>query len=79
MTSPTIQLMNSCRDLVKVPAFKNDFWTVTQEELERFYVKAQAQALRDAAEWFDDGYDYSAANTTARNLRRMADELERKA
>ena len=47
-------------------------------ELERFYHRAQAQALREAAEWFDDGYEHSAANTTARNLRRMAAELESK-
>lgn len=74
MTSPAIQLMNSCCDLVKVPAFKNDFWTVTQEELERFYVKAQAQALRDAAEAIYKGMPPKKAREM---LRHMADELEK--
>lgn len=75
MTSPTIQLMNSCRDLVKVPAFKNDFWTVTQEELERFYVKAQAQALRDAAKKFNSVP--MPAHWVVRVLNGMADKLEK--
>lgn len=43
-----------------------------REPLETFYAKAQAQALRDAALGCDYGRD-------ADYLRRMADELERKA
>ena len=43
------ELMDSCCDLGTVPAYQNGFWAVTQEELEKFYRAAQAQALREAA------------------------------
>lgn len=73
MTSPAIKLANVVfADPAKVPAFQNDFWTITAEELTRFHARAQAQALRDAAERFE-GTDPD----TAYRLRRMADELER--
>ncbi len=39
----------------------------------------RAEGLSDAAEWFDDGFEYSAASETARQLRKMADALEAKA
>ncbi len=39
--------------------------------------EAKAKVLEDAAEWFDDGYENSAANTTARQLRRMAERIKR--
>lgn len=38
--------------------------------------KAKREALMDAAEWFDDGFEYSAANNTARELRHMAEEIK---
>lgn len=31
-----IELMNSVLDPDKVPAWQNDFWTITQEELDRY-------------------------------------------
>lgn len=34
-----IELMNSVLDPDKVPAWHNDFWTVTQEELDRYTEK----------------------------------------
>jgi hypothetical protein len=37
---------------------------------------AKQEVLREAAEWFDDGYEYSAANTTAKELRKMAEKLK---
>jgi hypothetical protein len=61
------KLMTACCDPHTAPAFKNDFWVITQEELERFHRRAQAQALRDAAKrWSILGTittDYSSETT----------------
>lgn len=74
MTSPAIKLANVVfADPAKVPAFQNGFWTITTEELTHFYALAQAQALRDAADRFEE-----TDPDTAYRLRRMAGELERR-
>ena len=63
------ELMDSCCDPHAVPAFKNDFWVITQAELERFHRRAQAQALREAA-------GISLINGWRDDLLRRATELE---
>lgn len=69
MTSPAIKLARECG-----AGLVWGWWAMSEEELDRFYAKVQAQALRDAAAWFDEHETDSAAH-----LRRMADEKEKKA
>ena len=66
------ELMTACCDPHSAPAFKNDFWVITQEELERFHRRVQAQALREAA----DNFMADKRNFFAMTLFRMAEELE---
>lgn len=44
-----LRLANAACDKDKVPAFQNGFWTITQDELERFaHLIAAEQKERDA-------------------------------
>jgi hypothetical protein len=53
-------LMNSCCDPHAVPAFKNDFWVITQEELERFYRAAFNAGIEAAAKHVEsDTHNYA--------------------
>lgn len=59
-----------------VPAMPSEGLFIRQ--LETFYAKAQAQALENAAEWFDERGDEDWFSGGVRDeLRRMAEELER--
>ena len=71
MTSPAIKLAKECG----LPAADIESLQEHQPEfLASFYTKAQAQALRDAAEISDQ---QDRVGATGDYLRRMADELER--
>lgn len=71
MTSPAIKLAKECG----LPAADIESLQEHQPEfLASFYTKAQAQALRDAADLVHD--DYGCDVDSAATLRRMADELE---
>lgn len=78
MTSPAIKLARECGiygGKVQNIEGEEGYWVndVSEKTMERFYAKAQAQALRDAAAWFErNGWD-----DVQRELRRMAEELER--
>jgi len=68
--TPT-ELMNNCADPnIGSRMFHAPFWTITQNELERFYSRAQAQALREAAD--------RLCGVHRDEIRRMAAELEGK-
>lgn len=75
MTSPAIRLARECgwfKLVAEFPAHTVNYVPVTDDQLERFYARAQAQALRGAADRFDaQQFMYSD------HLRRMAEELER--
>lgn len=78
MTSPAIKLAKElCICAVVdgriVPAIPSEGLFIRQ--LEIFYTKAQAQALRDAADAVHD--DYGCDVDSAAKLRRMAEERER--
>ena len=74
MTSPAIKLAKECG----LPAADIESLQEHQPEfLASFYTKAQAQALRNAAEWFGEEYGYELVSHTDVDLRRMAEELER--
>ena len=71
MTSPAIKLAKECG----LPAADIESLQEHQPEfLASFYTKAQAQALRDAADLVHD--DYGCDVDSAATLRRRADELE---
>ena len=77
------ELMTACCEPHTTPAFKNDFWVITQEELERFHRRAQVSALREAAKrWSILGTittDYSSETTDVcrtDNLLTTAAQLE---
>lgn len=74
MTSPAIKLAREC-DAKQEFDFVGDAPLMAFCEL--LVAKAQAQALRDAADEVHD--DYGCDVDSAATLRRMADELERKA
>jgi hypothetical protein len=58
-------LMNSCCDPHAVPAFQNDFWVITQEELERFYRAAFNAGLEAAAKHVEsDTHNYAVCIRT---------------
>lgn len=65
MTSPAIQLAIECGIL----------FISEPDGIERFYARAQAQALLDAADLIHD--DYGMDRDSAATLRRMAEELEK--
>ena len=44
-----IRAMRSACDKDKVDAWKNDFWTITQEELERFAALVSAKEREECA------------------------------
>lgn len=69
MTSPAIALAKECGFDPLGPQH--------EAMVERFYARAQAQALRDAAELIYD--DYGCDVDSAAKLRRRAYELESKA
>lgn len=76
MTSPAIKLARECG--IRIHKHSDDeCHMISTNLLTRFYTKAQAQALRDAADEVHD--DYGCDVDSAATLRRMADELERKA
>ena len=53
-------LMNSCCDQDTAPAFKNDFWVITQEELETFYRAAFNAGVEAAAKHVEsDTHNYA--------------------
>ena len=43
--------------------------------LKEAIMQTKREVLLEVAEWFDDGYECSAANNIARELRRMAEEI----
>ena len=53
-----------------------NYWNhgMNADQLTALCNAVRKQTLLEAAEWFDDGYEYSAANNIARDLRRMAGE-----
>ena len=76
MTSPAIKLARECgwfKLVAEFPAHTVNYVPVTDDQLETFYTKAQAQALRDAASKPGD-YGLYSANAL---LIRMAEERER--
>lgn len=73
MTSPAIQLARECGYDRNAPTTRLAFQGFSIKD---FYARAQAQALRDAAEKVDYGYGMELDMSAL--LRRMADELERK-
>ena len=77
MTSPAIKLARECgwfKLVAEFPAHTVNYVPVTDDQLETFYAKAQAAALRDAADLVHD--DYGCDVDSAATLRRMAEELE---
>ena len=70
MTSPAVKLAKKC-----VGYGGGKLMTFTHKEVESFYTKAQAQILRDIADWFErvswEG-DYPEIK-----LRQKANELEK--
>lgn len=71
MTSPAIQLARECGD-VETDRRGRETYTFDNHGIERLIARAQAQALRDAADKMEAmGYVDSVAE-----LRRMAEELE---
>ena len=49
------ELMTACCDPHSAPAFKNDFWVITQEELERFHRAAFNAGVEAAAKHVGSG------------------------
>lgn len=49
-----IRAMRSACDKDKVDAWINDFWTITQEELERFAALVTAKEREECAKVFDE-------------------------
>lgn len=81
MTSPAVQLAMECGAVENPWAFSGEIFkcTLVSKQLERFYARAQAQALLDAAHWFDMHWGTSndwTAHEVDTELRRMAEELE---
>ena len=52
-----IRMMQSACDKDKVPAWLNDFWTITQEELERFAALVAAAEREACAAFLETGVD----------------------
>lgn len=75
MTSPAIRLAREC-GIYNPSGDPSKVFYGYAEELETFYAKAQAQALRDAAEFFAF-FDATKRGGIIAELRRMAEELER--
>ena len=84
MTSPAIKLAKECG--IRIHKHSDDeCHMISTNLLTRFYAKAQAQALRDAAKKFrgEIGYNFVAADgysnafDVASELDYMADEIER--
>ena len=81
MNDDTIRMAREACDTDKVDAWHNGFWTLTQEELERFAALVRAdERERIAAEW--DGCMYGdledvdiGAAIRARNQPTQADAL----
>ena len=48
-----IKAMRSVCDKDKVDAWQNDFWTITQEELERFAALVTAKEREECAKLFE--------------------------
>lgn len=92
MTSLAIQLAKECwHAIVRMPTSEttSELYPApaSAKEIERFYARAKAQALRDAAwvcdnldqEYYYDGTEKNMSYVCAEKFRRMAEELERKA
>lgn len=67
--TPAIQLAKECG--ASTGEYRDVF---TRAQLETFYARAQAQALREAADAVQD--DYGSDADSAAKIRRMADDLD---
>ena len=63
-----IRMMRSVCDTDKVDAWHNEFWTVTQDELERFAALVAA-AEREACATVCDGWMHANGNDCAEAIR----------
>ena len=70
IANSTIHWYSSIQDAKEALAIQADD-TALQEAIKQ----AKREVLLEVADWFDDGYECSAANNVARELRRMAEEL----
>ena len=78
MTSPAIKLAKECGAMQGLDR-QGHVLIFDEAEVDRFYALAQAQSLRDAAERMIKDYNTVECGDSLRFLRRMAEELEKKA